>query len=212
MLANLILALVRRSSPPWSFLIAILFCAGCSTPNFSSFDPAAIPNASSRTNVIQEGDLVSITFQYSTNFNATQKVPLDGFLNLESVGLVLATGKTPVELQNEVARLYKPQIKEDVVTVKLLSTAAAVYVSGAVFHPGRIAMERPMTALQAVMEAGGFDPNRARLSGTTVLRLEAGHQKTFRLDLKRVLQGKEDSPFYLKPFDIVHVPTKTFNF
>jgi hypothetical protein len=73
-------------------------------------------------------------------------------------------------------------------------------------------MERPMTAFEAVMEAGGFDPSRAKLSDVTVLRIAEGHQKAFRLDLKRVLQGHDDSPFFLKPFDIVHVPSKTFNF
>jgi polysaccharide export outer membrane protein len=203
---------------PWPllvlFFIAALACGGCKTPvytDFSRVNPAnAVPN--SPTNAIQEGDLVSITFQYSTNFNATAKIPLDGFLNLESVGLVKASGKTPLELQTELAKLYKPQTKDDVVTVKLLSAATAVYVSGAVFRPGRIPMERPMTALEAVMEAGGFDPNRARLSAVTVVRLEEGRQKTYHVNLRRVLQGEEDSPFYLKPFDIVHVPTKTFNF
>ena len=193
-------------------LLSIGVWGGCKSPMYSDFSAPAPIAVNSSTNVLQEGDLVSITFQYSTNFNATQKIPLDGLLNLESIGPVKAVGKTPVELQNELARLYKPQIKDDVVTVKLLGAACAVYVSGAVFRPGRIAMERPMTALEAVMEAGGFDPNRARLSAVTVVRLEAGRQKTFHLDLKRVLQGTDESPFYLKPFDIVHIPTKTFNF
>jgi len=192
-------------------LLTLAF-VGCRTSSFTDLSPPTAPQSNTATNLLQEGDLVGITFQYSTNYNTTQKIPLDGLLNLESVGLVRAAGKTPLELQAELARLYRPQIKDDVVTVKLLSAATAVYVSGAVFHPGRIPMDRPMTALEAVMEAGGFDPNRARLSAVTVLRMEGGRQKAFHLDLKRVLQGKDESPFYLKPFDIVNVPTKTFNF
>jgi polysaccharide export outer membrane protein len=191
----------------------VLGCGGCKSPTYTDFSSPTPAILNSATNVLQEGDLVSITFQYSTNFNAVQKIPLDGLLNLETIGPVKAAGKTPVELQTELAKLYKPQIKDDVVTVKLLSAATAVYVSGAVFHPGRIPMERPMTALEAVMEAGGFDPNRAKLSAVTIVRLEGGRQKTIRLDLKRLLQGQDESPpFYLKPFDIVNVPTKTFNF
>ena len=193
------------------------FCAtGCKTnldsnPAFSNVAPPPL-EVGSQTNVLQEGDLVGITFQYSTNFNASQKIPLDGLLNLEGIPPVKASGKTPVQLQTELARLYKPQIKDDVVTVKLLAGSTGVYVAGAVFHPGRIPMERPMTAFEAIMEAGGFDPNRAKLSAVTVLRIEGGRQKAFHLDLKRVLRGEEQSPFYLKPFDIVQVPTKTFNF
>lgn len=176
------------------------------------YPPEKVPDTHSATNVLQEGDLISITFQYSTNFNTTQKVPLDGLLNLETVGPVKAAGKTPEQLQAELARLYRPQTKDDVITVKLMAGSSGVYVSGAVFHPGRIPMERPLTAMEAVMEAGGFDPNRAKLSAVTVVRIEDGRQRVFHLDLKRVLQGRGETPFYLKPFDIVHVPTKTFNF
>ena len=69
-----------------------------------------------------------------------------------------------------------------------------------------------MTALEAVMEAGGFDPTRAKLSQASVLRIENGRQKAYHVNLERVLEGEEETPFYLRPFDIVHVPSKTFNF
>ena len=200
---------------PMSIAVAItlsLVVTACKSPVFMNTASPKSMDANSGTNALQEGDLISITFQYSTNFNATQKVPLDGLLNLETVGPVKAAGKTPEELQTELSRLYGPQTKGDVVTVKLLAGASGVYVSGAVFHPGRIPMERQMTVFEAVMEAGGFDPNRAKLAAVTVVRIEEGRQKTYHLDLKRILQGRDESPFYLKPFDIVHVPTKTFNF
>jgi hypothetical protein len=62
------------------------------------------------------------------------------------------------------------------------------------------------------MEAGGFDQSRARLTEVAVLRIENGQRVTFRFNLKRALQGKDNSLFYLKPFDIIYVPEKTFNF
>jgi len=194
-------------------LLATLLVIGCqSKAPFAYYAPVNMLAANYSTNRLQEGDAVSITFQYSTNFNAIQKIPLDGLLNLEGVGPVKAAGKTPVELQTELTKLYRPQVKDDVITVKLLTAATSVYVSGAVFHPGRIPLERPLTPLEAIMEAGGFDPNRAQLAKVVVLRLEGGRQKTFHLNLKHVFEGADDSPFYLKPYDIVHVPTKTFNF
>ena len=155
---------------------------------------------------------MSISFQYSTNFNVVQKITLDGMLNLETVGPVKAAGRTVMELQTELARIYKPQVKDDVVTVKVIASADGIYLSGAVIRPGKIPMERPMTALEAIMEAGGFDPNRANLTQVIVLRLEQGKQKSYLLNLKRALRGQDEDPFYLKPFDIIHVPTKTFNF
>ena len=164
------------------------------------------------TNVLTEGDVVSISFQYSTNFNALQKIALDGTLNLDSVGLVKAAGKTPLQLQDELAKLYKPQVKDDILTVKVITSASSIYISGAVVRPGKVPLDRPMTVLEGIMEAGGFDPNRAKLSSVRVIRLEAGRQKIYMVDVQKVLDGTGEAPFYLKPFDIVHVPVKTFNF
>lgn len=197
--------------------LALLFAGGCQTAPAPVYpDTLPVPPgpgaASYSTNVLEQGDTVSITFQYSTNFDTVQKIGLDGDLNLESVGQVKAAGKTPIELETELARLYRPQIKDDVVTVKLVSAVSAVYVSGAVFRPGKISMERPMTVLEGIMEAGGFDPNRANLSDVTVLRIDAGKQRTYHVDMKKILRGQTESPFYLRPFDVVYVPTKTFNF
>lgn len=195
----------------------LLLIAGCQTgngPTYSEVTPAPpMPgNPNYSANKLHEGDVLSISFQYSTNFNAIQKITLDGKLNLESVGLLQAAGLTPLELQQDIARVYKPITKGDIVTVKLVSAVDGVYVSGAVYHPGRIPLERPLTAIEAIMEAGGFEPNLAQLSQVIVLRIEHGKQHSYHLNLKKALAGKEDVPFYLRPFDIVHVPTRTFNF
>jgi polysaccharide export outer membrane protein len=197
-------------------LLLVVGMLGCQSPSDSMFTPlppVVDPRvASYATNLLQEGDIVTISFQNATNYNATQKIALDGQLNLEPIGLVRASGKTVSALEADLFRLYKPLVKEDVITIKLLAASAIVYVSGAVVHPGKVAMERPLTVLQAIMEAGGFDSYRAKVSDVHVLRLEAGQQHTYRLNLKRTIDGTEKDPFYLQPFDIVHVPTKTFNF
>ena len=58
------------------------------------------------------------------------------------------------------------------------------------------------------MEAGGFDYSRANLTHVGVIRQEGGELKNFTLNLKQVLEGKSNAPFYLKPSDIVYVPEK----
>jgi polysaccharide export outer membrane protein len=83
-----------------------------------------------------------------------------------------------------------------------------VYVTGAVLKPGRVEANRPMTALEAVMEAGGFDYGKANLRGVTVTRTTHGHVEHYLLNLKRVLEGKDAEPFYLKASDIIYVPEK----
>lgn len=178
--------------------------------------PAATPatpgSASYASSPLMEGDLVTISFEYSTNLNRVQKIAVDGTMNLQSAAPVKAAGKTPRELEDELHKIYQSQIKDEAVTVSLISAVSSVYVSGAVLRSGKLPMDRPMTVLEAIMEAGGFDPNRAKLSEVTVLRTENGTQTRYKINLQRVLDGKEPKAFYLKPFDIVHVPSKTFNF
>jgi polysaccharide export outer membrane protein len=197
----------------WGALVLLpVFCvmlAGCQTGSKAKVDPGAAAYA---TNNLLEGDVVSITFQYSTNFNTVQKIGLDGTLNLQGVGQVQAARKTTLQLQNDLTSLYKDQVKDDPITIKIVAAESAVYVAGAVMHPGKIPLERPMTVLEAIMEAGGYDPYRADLSDVLVLRVENGRQKNYRVNMKRVLRGREDAPFYLKPFDVIQVATKTFNF
>lgn len=164
------------------------------------------------TNELHEGDVVGITFQYSTNFDTVQKIALDGKLNLDMVGPVKASGRTLIQLQQSLTNLYSTLAAGDVITAKLLSSEASIYVSGAVLRPGLVAMDRPLTVLEAVMAAGGWDTSRAKLSAVSVLRVDNGQQQTYHVNLKNVLAGKEKSPFYLKPFDIIYVPAKTFNY
>ena len=203
---------IRSLVMPGALLLCLGFSAGCQSSRGSFTDLAGSKVQVPPPNLLMEGDTISVTFQYSTNFNSIQKIGMDGSINLESVGQVKAAGKTPLQLQEQTARLYQPQIKDDVVTVRVVAAASSIYVSGAVLRPGKIPFDRPMTVLEGIMEAGGFDPNRAKLSSVRVIRLEHGQQRIYYLNLQDVLQSGAENPFFLKAFDIVHVPLKTFNF
>lgn len=195
-------------------LLGLMLClAGCQQPmpasKGSDAAAGATPYASSQ---LQEGDVVRVTFEGNTNLNTLAKVQLDGSISMPLVGDVKAAGKTLPELKNDLTTQYARLLKENEISATLVSSAAIVYVSGAVLKPGRYPMDRPLTVLDAIMEAGGYDYNRAKLSEVTVLRLENGVQKYYTVNLKRTLSGADPSPFYLKPFDTVRVPEKTFNF
>lgn len=190
-----------------------LAAVGCRSPH--ALPPAAVDPAAQfySTNVLQSGDVVEIAFQYSTNFNATQRIALDGTVNMNTVGPVKAAGKTVTELQADLATAYKSLAKDDIITVnRMLNSVPVVYVAGAALKPGAVSLDRPMTAIEAVMAAGGFDNLRASLSDVSVLRIENGRQHAYHVNLKRVLQGREETPFYLRPFDIIYIPAKTFNY
>jgi polysaccharide export outer membrane protein len=161
--------------------------------------------------VLHEGDVIAITCESVSQINSTNKIPINGKLDLAFVGQVEAAGKSTRQLQEELLKAYSKQVRADVITVKVIESASAVYVAGAVLRPGKIPLDRPMTALEAIMEAGGYDPNRAKLSKVTVIRVKNEKQATYHLDLTKALSGEETTPFYLQPFDTVQVPNRTFN-
>jgi len=102
-------------------------------------------------------------------------------------------------------KLYTPQIGQKNITVTLESSSFPVFVTGAVVHPGKILSDHPMTALEAVMEAGGFDYTTANAKAVKIIRNENGVMKHFTVNLQRILDGKDSTPFYLQPDDIIYV-------
>ena len=70
-------------------------------------------------------------------------------------------------------------------------------------------VDRPVSAFEAVMEAGGFDFAKANTKEVTVLREDSeGKVMTFKLNMKAVLDGKPATPFYMKPSDVIFVREK----
>jgi polysaccharide export outer membrane protein len=157
---------------------------------------------------LREGDTVRVTFPGSANLNTVQQIRRDGNISLPLIGEVKAVGMTPSGLEKELLKLYAPQLVTKEVNVVLESSAYFVFVTGAVARPGRIMFDRPITVMEAVIDAG-VDHSRANLKEVTVIRRQAGREEQyFHLNLKRELRGEGSEPFYLQPSDIVFVREK----
>lgn len=196
-------------------LTLVCVMTACQSPSYPSGSSlgAMAGDAPSISGALQEGDIIQVAFAASTNLNTTQRIQLDGQISLQFVGKMKAAGKTPVELEKSIEQLYQPQLRSaESITVTVVSSSAAVYVAGAVLRPGKIPLERPFTVLEAIMEAGGVDNTRAKLSGVTVLRVEGGQRIARKINLKHTLEGKESFLFYLQPHDVIYVPEKVINF
>jgi polysaccharide export outer membrane protein len=159
--------------------------------------------------ILREGDAIRISFPGAPNMEAvSQEIRNDGRVTLPIIGEVVAANKTPNQLEKELSKLYAPELVSSEVTVALESSSAAYFVTGEVLKPGKITPNRPISALEAVMEAGGFISDKADTTAVVIIRNENGHTKRYTINLKRVLEGKDSDPFSLKPFDIVFVPQK----
>jgi polysaccharide biosynthesis/export protein len=200
--------------------LAVAF-GGCETPPPQSATVAPRPTSTheeiqawldagklSDVMTIREGDNLKISFPGAPNLSSTQQVRADGVVTLDIVGEVKVVGLSPKELEEKLAKLYATQLVSNEVSVAVVSSTFDVFVSGAVLRPGKITTSKPITAFQAVMEAG-FDPAVANLRSVTIIREESRSKYIYlTLNLQLVLEGKETRPFYLKPADTIQVAKK----
>lgn len=152
--------------------------------------------------------MLKISFPANANLNTTQPIRRDGMISMPLIGEVKAVGKTPAELEKDLVDLYSTQLLSKEVMVEVQSSSFPVYVSGSVLRPGKVMSDHPITALEAVMEAGGYDNTKANLKGVTIIRHEGSSTRNYIVNLKRVVDGKSSESFYLKPGDIVIVPER----
>jgi polysaccharide export outer membrane protein len=221
MMKNLIIGIgfVRRFIPVLGLAILTLMgVTGCETSQSNSqFEESTTNTDNSSTNlaqshfeeiILREGDVVKISFPAASGLDTEQQIRRDGKIVMPLTGETKAAGLTPAELEQKVIELYASQLTTKQAVVTVISSSFPVFVTGAVVHPGKILSDHPISALEAIMESGGFDYATANLKAVRVIRAENGHMQTYNLNLKPVMQGKKSEPFYLKPSDIVYVPER----
>jgi polysaccharide export outer membrane protein len=201
-------------------MVCFLLTTGCqSTPkstatqptaaNFADMSSASLTNsAGSDSIVLREGDTIRVTFPGASSLDKLVLIRRDGRVTLPLIGEFKAAGLTPKDMEKQLLELYGPNLQTKEVSVSVESSAFPVYVTGAVLRPGKVLSDRPLTALEAVMEAGGPDYTKANLRSVRILRTRAGNTEHFTLNLKKVLQGQNGDQFQLKPSDIVYVPER----
>ncbi len=191
-------------------LFTVVFSNGCNTTTQTSEVRDTVRAIEPLTLI--EGDAIRIEFPGAPSLNTDQTIRRDGKITLAMVGEITAVGLTPSALEKALLEAYGSQLNSKEVSVTVVSSSFPIFVAGAVQSPGRIQSDRAITALVAIMEAGGFDPATANLKKVVVTRLENGAYRHYNLDLQSVLEGRQSDPFYLKPSDIVTVPVKVVFF
>jgi len=187
-------------------LVGALLLAGCAIPKEPNWSPDehSVPEL---TLVLAPGDEIGVTFLGAPDLNTTQRIRRDGCISLNLVGDYKAAGKTPQQVKQELLKLYATQIQVKETEISITSPSP-VFVAGAVTNPGRLETDRPLTALEAIMEMGGFNEKESNVRGVVVIRHGNGERWGYYLDFNDALKGKECRPFYLKSFDIVYVPRR----
>ena len=161
--------------------------------------------ASQVSRALAAGDVLKISFPGAPELNVSPKIRLDGKVSLPLIGDVDAAGKRLEVFQQELVGRYASQLQNKEVTVGLEASAAAVYVTGAVVKPGKLLLDQPMTALEAIMGSGGIT-EFGSLKKVRVVRLTDGAHRTEFLNLSPAVNGQTTKAFFLKAGDMVYVP------
>jgi len=185
-----------------AWIAAFLLTTACGPPaNYAI--PSNVATAAPR-GTLAVGDKVRVAYPGAVELNQVCKIQADGKIGLPMVGNVSAAGQTTSSLQSTLKAMYETHLNDSTVFVSLEEPAATVYVSGEVGAPGKVPLDRSITALEAVMEVGGFS-KLANPAKVYVIRTEGGKQKRYVLNLADPLSGNETQAFYLRAYDVVFV-------
>jgi polysaccharide export outer membrane protein len=150
------------------------------------------------------------------NADVSGQVPVrpDGRISVPLVGDILAAGKTPMSLADELKDKLKPFIKDPLVTVTPTQfvgpIARQIRVIGEAVQPRAISFTANMTVLDVMIDVGGLtryaDGDRA-----VIVRVEKGLQETYHVHLDSLIRdGDVAQNVAMEPGDILIIPQRFF--
>lgn len=136
-----------------------------------------------------------------------QTVAKDGTIFFPFVGRIVAAGKTPGQIRDQLAAGLGPYVKNPQVDVRVLAyRSQKVQITGDVKTPGPLSMsDVPLTLVDAITRSGGTtdsaDINRVRLT-------RGG--KLYVLDANRMLDGGDSTQnVLLQDGDVINIPDRS---
>jgi len=171
--------------------------------------PALSPNKPHDDSfVIGNDDVLSINVWKEPDVSRSIPVRSDGKISLPLVGEVQATGRTPLQLEQEITSKLRNYIAEPEVTVMVQQINSEKFnILGQVEKPGSYSLTNGATVLDAIAAAGGFK-DFAKLKGVYVLRQNASNgESRIAFNYKDVIKGKHpEQNIKLEPRDTIVVP------
>jgi len=168
--------------------------------------PAAAAPAGAEGYVIGPSDVLNVTVFKEPTLSGSLLVRPDGMISISLLGDVKASGKTPLQLAEEITVKLKKYIQDPNVTVILNQiNSKTIFLIGEVGRTGPIEMTPGMSFLEAIATAGGLS-QFANSKKIYILRSEDGKQEKILVQYKQALAGDASLNLALKPGDTIVVP------
>ncbi|HRI37588.1 MAG TPA: polysaccharide biosynthesis/export family protein, partial [Nitrospira sp.] len=168
-----------------------------------------LSNAVSSEYVIGAEDVLDITVWRNPDLSRQVQVRPDGRFSMPIIRDVIAVGKTPTKLAEEMTNRLKEYVQNPVVAVTLKEVNSSnIFLLGEVANPGKYPLKSKTTLLQGITIAGGFKETAAR-NQIVIFRFTevAPGLKRFTASYDDIVlrSGIADN-FELKPGDTLVVP------
>jgi polysaccharide biosynthesis/export protein len=161
-------------------------------------------------------DQLSIFVWRNAELNAKVQVRPDGMITTPLISDMLAVGKTPAQLADDIRSVLIKYIDNPQVSVMVDSFqgtfAQQVRVVGATEKPASLPYRANMTLLDAMIEVGGLSQNAAGNRARLIRHDRAtGKQTEYDLKIARLLKkGDISANVRLEPGDIIIIPESMF--
>ena len=157
-------------------------------------------------------DVLNITVWRNADLSREVTVRPDGRISLPLIGDIIAVGRTPAQLSEDISAKLKEYKENPQVSIVIKEVNSyAIYVLGEVAKPGKYPLRSKTTLLQGVTIAGGFNKEAAR-NKIVVFRFAkdgAGQVKIKASYDDIVLRDGSNQNIELKPGDQIVVPSET---
>jgi len=185
------------------FILGVAFVAHAQDPR-----PPRLTTVTEDRYRLQPGDVLEIQYRYSPEFNQTVTVQPDGYITLEVGGDLKVAGMTVDQLRQAILKKASTRLQDPIATVILKEFQKPYFVvAGEVAQPGKIEMRERVTAIQAIMLAGGMKES-AKSSQVVVFRkINSDIAEVKLLNLKTIRRTSDlENDLTLQPGDMVFVP------
>lgn len=161
--------------------------------------------------LLQPGDQLDVSIYRHAELSRKMPVRPDGYISVPLIKQdILATGKSPRDLSNEIAGFLVQRIRDPEVSVIVENAQEpVVYVMGEAGTPRTVPLRQAKTAAQAITQAGPL-PKSASLANVSLIRVNAsGQLQTYTVDALGAAQPDVYlalNTVLLQPNDLIFIP------
>lgn len=201
--------------------LAALLCLGCS----SAKDPVSLSPAPAGASVnatraaihagpLAYGDRLSIRVWRHDDLTQESRVDETGGFDFPLIGKVQASGKTIVQLRDEMRERLATYVVNPQLMVELAESAyRTAYVYGEVTAEGPVILDHDVTLWEAISRCGGFTRDASEANVLVIRGAQGRGEMQLMLADMKLANVEKDKPFnfsgHLAPGDLVFVPPTT---